>query len=64
MATIDELHTKRENLEKLIAQLLVLRGWSHQPELFDGDITMYSLRLNEVYKELKERIGWSHSVQQ
>jgi hypothetical protein len=64
MTTVDELHTKRKNLEHLIAQLLVLRGWSHQPELFDGDIMMYELRLHEVHKELKERTGWSHSVQQ
>jgi hypothetical protein len=64
MTTVDELHTKRQNLEKLIAQLLVLRNWSHKPELFDGDIMMYKMRLHAVYKELKERTGWSHSVQQ
>lgn len=64
MSTVDELHTKRKNLEKLIAQLLVLRGWSHQPELFDGDVMMYQLRLDNVYKELKERTGWSASVTQ
>lgn len=64
MVTISELQTKRENLEKLIAQLLVLRAWSSEPHLFDGDITMYSLRLNEVNNQLKERIGWSPSVTQ
>lgn len=65
MATsLDELKTRKENLSTLIAQLLTLRAMSTQPELFDGDITMYQLRLDVVNNEIKERTGWSHSVTQ
>ena len=65
MATsLDELKTKKENLSNLINQLLVLRAMSTQPQLFDGDITMYKLRLDVVDNQIKERTGWSHSATQ
>jgi hypothetical protein len=64
MATsVQELNTRKENLMREIGQLRVLRAWSHQPELFDGSIAMFQLRLDAVNEQLKER-GWLPSVTQ